>query len=550
MIYIERWKVILIVAICALGVLYAMPNALPPATVAWLQTNAPAFVPSQTVNLGLDLRGGSHLLLEVATDAVVEERLQGLVDQTRSDLRNAKIGYTDLGLQSGAVHFTLTDSVQAEAAQKIVNEIDRDLVVTKQYIAIGDRPGRRTHLLNDITKGASSSESDNVFSIRLSDAKITDIKIKAMDQSIEIVRRRIDETGTREPSIQRQGENRILVQLPGVGDPERIKNLIGQTAKLTFRLVDESASTVDAQSGHLPPGTELLPSAEEGGRPLVVQKRVMVSGDTLVDAQPSFQNGEAVVSFRFDSVGGRRFGEATRLNSGHLFAIILDNKIISAPVIREPILGGSGVISGRFTTQSAQDLALLLRAGALPAPIKVLEERTVGPGLGADSIKAGATASLVGLALVVVFFIAAYGLFGIFATVALMFNIALMFGILSVLQATLTLPGIAGIVLTIATALDANVLVFERIREELRLGRSPIPAIDAGYSRALSAIIDANMTTLIASGLLFIFGSGPVKGFAVTLIIGIVTSIFSAIMVTRLIVVWWLRATRPKVIPI
>jgi preprotein translocase subunit SecD len=269
-----------------------------------------------------------------------------------------------------------------------------------------------------------------------------------------------------------------------------------------------------------------------------------------VDAQPTFQNGEPVVDFRFDSVGGRRFGEVTRNNVGHQFAIVLDNKVISAPVIREPILGGSGVISGHFTTQSAQDLALLLRAGALPAPIKVLEERTVGPGLGADSIKAGTTASLIGLGLVVTFFILAYGLFGVFATIALMFNIALLFAVLSVLQATLTLPGIAGIVLTIATALDANVLVFERIREELRLGRSPMSAIDAGYNRALSAIIDANMTTLIAAVLLFIFGSGPVKGFAVTLTIGIITSIFAAIMITRLIVVTWLRVTKPKTIPI
>ena len=283
---------------------------------------------------------------------------------------------------------------------------------------------------------------------------------------------------------------------------------------------------------------------------MVVNKLVMVSGDTLVDAQPSFQDGQPVVSFRFDSLGGRRFGEATRTNVGRLFAIVLDNKIISAPVIREPILGGSGVISGHFTTQSAQDLALLLRAGALPAPIKILEERTVGPGLGADSIKAGATASLIGLALVVVFIIVAYGLFGIFAIIALLFNIALIFAVLSILQATLTLPGIAGIVLTIGTALDANVLIFERIREEIRLGRSPISAIDAGYGRALSAIIDANMTTLIAAILLFIFGSGPVKGFAVTLSIGIVTSIFSAVMTARLIVVWWLRRNRPKQIPI
>ena len=523
MIYIERWKVILIIVVCVLGVLYALPNALPSPVVTWLQANAPALVPSQTVNLGLDLRGGSHLLLEVATDAVIDEHMQGLVDQTRTELRTAKIGYTDLGLSDGAVHVKLTDATQADKAKDVLHDMDRDVDIT-------------------------STNAD--FTLRLNDAKIADRKRAAMEQSIEIVRRRIDETGTREPSIQRQGDNRILVQLPGVDDPERIKNLLGQTAKLTFRLVDESASSSAAQAGHVPPGEELLPSTEAEGRALVVQKRVMVSGDTLVDAQPSFQNGEPVVSFKFDSVGGRRFGEATRQNTGHLFAIILDNKIISAPVIREPILGGSGVISGRFTTQSAQDLALLLRAGALPAPIKILEERTVGPGLGADSIKAGATASLVGLALVVVFFIAAYGLFGIFAVIALMFNIALMFAILSVLQATLTLPGIAGIVLTIATALDANVLVFERIREELRLGRSPISAVDAGYSRALSAIVDANMTTLIAAILLFIFGSGPVKGFAVTLSIGIITSIFSAIMVTRLIVVWWLRVTKPKVIPI
>ena len=523
MVYLERWKILLILAVCLLGVLYASPNAMPKETVAWLQTNAPALVPSQTVNLGLDLRGGSHLLLEVATDVVIEERMQGLVDQTRSELRSAKLGYTDLGLANGAVHFKLTDPSQAEKAKEAIREMDRDLEV---------------------------AVAGNELTLRMTEAKITERRQSAMEQSIEIVRRRIDETGTREPSIQRQGENRILVQLPGVDDPEHIKNLLGQTAKLSFRLVDETASTGDPNTTRIPPGTELLQSMEEKGRAMVVQKRVMVSGDTLVDAQPSFQNGEPVVSFKFDSVGGRRFGDATRTNTGHLFAIILDNKIISAPVIREPILGGSGVISGHFTTQSAQDLALLLRAGALPAPIKILEERTVGPGLGADSIKAGATASIVGVSLVVVFFILAYGLFGVFATIALMFNIALMFAILSILQATLTLPGIAGIVLTIATALDANILVFERIREEQRIGRSPISSIDAGYSRALSAIIDANMTTLIASVLLFIFGSGPVKGFAVTLIIGIVTSIFSAIMVTRLLVVWWLRSRKPKEIPI
>jgi len=518
MVYLERWKVILIIVVCALGVLYAAPNMLGRNTVAWLADHTPSFFPNQTVNLGLDLRGGSYLLLEVAVDTVIDERMQGLVDQTRTELRGAKIGYTDLGLANGAVHFKLTDPAQADKAKNILHEMDSDLDI-----------------------GASNGD----FTLRIADAAIAARKRAAMDQSIEIVRRRIDETGTREPSIQRQGDNRIIVELPGVDDPERIKNLIGQTAKLTFQFVDETASPTAP-----PPGSEALPLADQPGQSLVVEKRIMVSGDTLVDAQPTFQDSQPVVSFRFDSVGGRRFGEATRTNVGHLFAIVLDNKIISAPVIREPILGGSGVISGHFTTQSAQDLALLLRAGALPAPIKILEQRTVGPGLGADSIKAGATASLIGLALVVVFFILAYGLFGVFATIALLFNIAMLFAVLSILQATLTLPGIAGIVLTIATALDANVLIFERIREEIRLGRSPVAAIDAGYSRALSAIIDANMTTLIAAILLFIFGSGPVKGFAVTLSIGIVTSIFSAVMTARLIVVWWLRTVRPKEVPI
>lgn len=523
MVYIDRWKVILIAIVCALAVLYSAPNFLNQEKVDWLQAHTPSLFPNQTVNLGLDLRGGSYLLLEVATDVIIDEARQGIVDQVRTELRSAKIGYTDLTLSNGSVHFKLTDASQADKAHDVLQNMDHDLIVTPE---------------------------NGGFKLELSETKIADRKRSAMDQSIEIVRRRIDETGTREPSIQRQGDNRILVQLPGLTDPERIKGLLGQTAKMTFRLVDMTATASGNSFGQLPPGTELLPSTEQNSPSYVVQKRVMVSGDTLIDAQPSFQEGAPVVNFKFDSVGGRRFGEATRNNVGQVFAIVLDNKVISAPVIREPILGGSGVISGHFTTQSAQDLALLLRAGALPAPIKILEERTVGPGLGADSIKAGATASLIGLALVIIFFILTYGLFGVFAVIALLFNIALVFAVLSALQATLTLPGIAGIVLTIATALDANVLVFERIREEIRLGRSPISAIDAGYSRALSSIIDANMTTLIAGLLLFIFGSGTVKGFAVTLTIGIVTSIFSAIMVTRLIVVWWLRRTKPSVLPI
>ncbi len=522
MLYMERWKVILICVVCALGVLYASPNVMGPNALAWAQKHLPSFLPTQTVNLGLDLRGGSHLLLEVATDAVIDERMQSMVDQTRGELRSAKIGYTDLGLRSGAVTFRLTDPSQAPKAREVLRDMDRELEV---------------------------ESSDGVFTVRMSEEQIRERKRAAMSQSIEIVRRRIDETGTREPSIQRQGENRILVQLPGEGNPERIKNLLGQTAKLTFRLVDEAASS--EPSGMPPPGMERLPLTEHPGQTMVVQKRVMVSGDTLVDAQPSFQNGEPVVSFRFDSQGARRFGEATRANVGRLFAIVLDNKIISAPVIREPILGGSGVISGSFTVQSAQDLALLLRAGALPAPIKVIEERTVGPGLGADSIKAGAVSCVIGLSFAVAFVFFIYGgVFGLFANLALLVNMALIFAVLSVLQATLTLPGIAGIVLTIGMSLDANVLVFERIREELRLGRTALMSIDSGYKHAMSAIIDANMTTLIASLLMFMFGSGPVKGFAVTLSIGILTSIFTAIMVTRLFIVWWTRGRKVKELPI
>ena len=376
----------------------------------------------------------------------------------------------------------------------------------------------------------------------------------AVQQSIEIVRRRVDETGTREPTIQRQGDDRILVQLPGLDDPERIKRLLGKTAKMTFHLIDNRNSVEAAKAGRMPPGSRLLSSddVDSNGqsRMYLIRKRIMVSGDTLIDSQPSTdgRTNEPVVTFRFDTAGAKRFGLATSKNVGKLFAIVLDGKVISAPVIREPILGGSGQISGSFTFQSAQDLALLLRAGALPAPLTILEERSVGPGLGADSIAAGKIASILGMIAVLVFMAAAYGLFGFMADVALVVNMVLILGVLSFLQATLTLPGIAGIVLTIGMAVDANVLVFERIREEVRSGRTPISAVDTGYSRAFTTIMDANLTTLIAALLLYVFGSGPVRGFAVTLSIGIVTSMFTAIMLTRLLVVTWLRRTKPKVL--
>jgi preprotein translocase subunit SecD len=377
---------------------------------------------------------------------------------------------------------------------------------------------------------------------------VQELKDRALVQSIEIVRRRIDETGTREPTIQRQGKNRIVVQLPGIDDPDRIKSLLGKTAKLTFQMVDIQASVEDALAGRVPPGSRLLPGEDPQTGPshYVVRRRIMVSGDRLVDASSGFdQNNRSAVFIRFDQVGARQFGRATQENVNRPFAIVLDGKVISAPVINEPILGGTAQITGDFSVAEAQDLALLLRAGALPAPLRVVEERTVGPGLGKDSIAAGETASIIGMVLVIGFMIVTYGRFGIMADIALFFNVVLILAVLSLLQATLTLPGIAGIILTIGMAVDANVLIFERIREEVRYGRSPFNAVEIGYQRALTTIIDSNLTTLFAAVFLYSFGSGPIRGFAVTLAIGILTSMFTAIMLTRLMVVQWLRRRRP-----
>ena len=521
MVYFAKWKIVLVGIVCFLGVAFAAPNFIPQNPADAL----PGWLPRQQVSLGLDLQGGSHLLLEVEIQAVVREYIESLVDSMRLELRKARIRYQGLGVEGEAAVVTIKDPDKVEEARGLLRALD---------------PSTRF-------------ESDgNKISIALTDKALADRKNAAIQQSIEIVRRRVDETGTREPTIQRQGADRILVQLPGVDDPERIKRLLGKTAKMSFHLVDQKNSVEAAMAGRIPPGSWLLPSDEGDGRMYLIRKRVMVSGDTLIDSQPSFDSrtNEPVVTFRFDSAGAKRFGAATAKNVGKLFAIVLDRKVISAPVIREPILGGSGQISGSFSIQGPQDLALLLRAGALPAPLTILEERSVGPGLGADSIAAGKIASIIGMIAVVVFMASAYGLFGFLADAALIINMLLILGALSFLQATLTLPGIAGIVLTIGMAVDANVLVFERIREEVRAGRTPISAIDAGYSRAFTTIIDANLTTLIAALLLYAFGSGPVRGFAVTLSIGIVTSMFTAIMLTRLFVVTWLRRTKPDTLPL
>lgn len=516
MVHFERWKIILVMLVCLWGLAYAAPNIK---GMGNLTAALPGWMPHKSVSLGLDLQGGSHLLFEVDIHVVIRDRLDSLVDAARKELRSEKIGYLNIGTVQNGVTFQLRDANDLEKARKIARNLDDGL-----YVEV----------------------TDSTLVARYSDQAFQELKSQAIAQSIEIIRRRVDETGTREPIIQRQGDDRILVQLPGVDNPQRIKELIGTTAKMTFHLVDTETPISQALSGRVPAGSEVLPMAENPVQRQVIRKRAVLSGEMLVDAQPSFQEGQPVVAFRFDAIGGKRFCDITRKNVGRPFAIVLDRQIISAPVIRDAICGGRGIISGGFTVTEANDLALLLRAGALPAPLTVLEERTVGPSLGADSIEAGKKASLVGLAFVLVFMLLSYGLFGLMANIALFFNMTLIFAVLSVLQATLTLPGIAGIVLTIGMAVDANVLIFERIREETGLGRSPISAVDAGYNQAMSTIIDANVTTLIAAVLLYSFGTGPVKGFAVTLAIGIVTSMFSAIMLTRMIIVLWLRRTKPK----
>lgn len=528
------FRIAFILLVALAGLVMMIPNFFSEETVAgW-----PDFFPKQQLVLGLDLQGGSHLLLEVDVGAVVDEQLQSTIENVRSELRGARIGYTGLGASGNAVRVTIRDSAQVPQALQLL----RGLI---QPTSAGLFGGAGQ---NDM----EVSQQDSTIILTMTDAAIQARTSSAVLQSIEIVRRRIDETGVNEPSIQRQGADRILVQLPGLDDPDRVKRLLGQTAVLTFRMVDSSAEAV---AGRVPAGSELLPAEGEIGpdgqpRTYVVRKRVEVAGENLVDAQPTFdqRTGQPVVTFRFDSQGGRRFAQTTRENVGRPFAIVLDEKVISAPVIREPILGGSGQISGNFTVEEANDLAVLLRAGALPAPLDIVEERTVGPDLGADSIRAGIIAGVIGLVLVVGFMVAAYGLFGMFANVALLLNLVLLVGALSALQATLTLPGIAGIVLTMGMAVDANVLIFERIREEIRAGKTVLNSIDAGFRRAFITIVDSNLTTIISALILFAFGTGPVRGFAITLSIGIVISMFTAILVCRLLIVGWLRKRRPRVL--
>jgi preprotein translocase subunit SecD len=524
MVNYPRWAIVVTVVIALLGVIYAAPNFILSGDD---DIDAPGFLPTQSMNLGLDLQGGASLLMQIGVDEAFEEILESVETSVRREMRRRgeRIGYTGLRTQGDAVLFTLRDAGDSETARDRLQNIEDGFTLTV--------------------------EDDVRFRLEMTEDERRVRTQRIVEQSIAIVGDRVNQLGVSEPSIQQQGEDRILVQVPGIDDTARLKAIIGQTAKMSFKLVDEGANLQDALNGNIPAGSELLYGPEdEGSVPYVVRRPVEVSGERLVDAQPTFQDGQPIVSFRFDAAGGARFGELTSENVGNRLAIVLDDVVVSAPRIQTAILGGSGIITGRFTVQEVDDLSLVLRAGALPAPLGFLEERTVGPGLGQDSIDAGKIASIIGLVAVVVFMIASYGIFGVMAAAALLFNLSLIVALLSVLQATLTLPGIAGIVLTIGMAVDANVLILERIKEETRIGRTPISAVDAGYRRALTTIIDSNLTTLIAAILLFQFGSGPIKGFAVTLSIGIITSMFTALMLTRLFVVVWLRQRRPQTLPI
>lgn len=529
---LPSWRTLTVVGVCLAGLLFLLPNLLPQAVLDRL----PDWLPKSPITLGLDLQGGSYLLLEVEVEPVYRDRLESMVNDVRAALRGARVNYRGLGVQGDAVTVTLVDPAQREQALAELEELNPAVVAGGQAreFAIEEPGGNRVLL-------------------RLTEAEKNELRTSAVNQSLEVVRRRIDELGTREATIQRQGVDRVLVQVPGERNPENIKRLLGRTARLTFHMVDLGASIEDALQGRVPPGSMLLESAErDAGGPshYVVKRQVELSGESLIDAQPTFQDNEPVVSFRFDNPGARKFGRITQENVGKPFAIVLDDKVISAPRIREPILGGSGIISGSFTIESANELAVLLRAGALPAPLAVVEERSVGAELGADSIRAGTIASIIAGTLVIGFMLLYYGVFGVIANLALIINLVLILGIMSLVGATLTLPGIAGIVLTIGQAVDSNVLIYERIREEVRTGKTPLAAINNGFDEALRTIIDANVTTLIAALALFQFGSGPVKGFAVTLGFGVVTTMFTAVTFSRLLVAMWYDWRRPKAIPL
>ncbi len=520
-----RTAIILLVSLVSMFMV--LPNFFEDDTLAgW-----PDFLPKQKVVLGLDLQGGAHLLLQVNRNDIVEGRLGDIRREARSLLVNQGIGNV-ITTRGNVLDIQLTEPSQRDQAREIL----APLATVVDSTAFGGTSSAETTIENI---------GNDTIRVTLTDEAIADRMSTLVAQSLEVIRKRIDEVGTTEPIIQRQGQDRILVQVPGFDDSGRLKDLISQTARLTFHMVYPSMTAEQAQAQGLPPGTMVVPSAD--GFNELLYEDVALGGEQLVDAQPAFdQNGQPVVTFRFNTQGAITFGEITSQNVGRRFAIVLDGQVITAPVIQQPITGGTGQISGSFTSESASDLAVLLRAGALPATLDVVEERTVGASLGADSVESGIIAGIVGTIAVAIFMFLAYGRFGLFANIALVINIGMILAALSVLGATLTLPGIAGIVLTIGFAVDSNVLIFERIKEELRSGRSAYQSVEAGFKRAMVTIIDANVTTLIAAVVLFFLGSGPVQGFAVTLAIGVLTTMFTAYLVTQALIGLWFSWKRPK----
>ncbi|MBO9375413.1 protein translocase subunit SecD [Sphingomonas histidinilytica] len=526
-----RWKVWSICLLLAAGVLLSLPSFIPESTAERMGLSG-----LPRINLGLDLSGGSHLMLEADTTDLAKQNIAKMEEQVRTEMRRADppIAIGDISTTGGRLSFFVRDASRIDAAVERIRTLTQPSGMTGQRdwdVQVVDS----TRIVLTPTKQGLAQATDS-----------------AMQVATEVVRKRIDEMGTREPTIIRQGAERIVVQVPGLQNPAALKALLGRTAKLEFKLVDLTADPAAVAQGRAPVGSEVVAYAEPGQAPIAVKRRAMLSGDELIDAKLSYnsQTNEPVVSITFNSEGGRKFARVTQENVGKPFAMILDGKVLSAPNINEPILGGQAQISGRFTTDSANQLAIALRSGKLPVALKVVEERTVGPDLGADSIRAGTLASVIAVVGVVIFMLVSYGRFGFYANLAVVINVFVILGIMALLNATLTLPGIAGFVLTIGTAVDANVLINERIREELRRGRTPTQAVEHGYKEASRTIFEANVTHAIAGLIMFVLGSGQVKGFAVVLLIGIATSVFTAVVFTRMLVALWLRHKRPTSIHI
>ena len=527
MLKIPLWKTILVVLTCVLSIYFSLPSFL-----QMTNKSEHSFLPSHKVNLGLDLRGGSYLLLKADFETYKKDQLKNVLEQLRLKLIGNHIRFNDLSIKSHKENCALAFTV---------NKFDPS-----------QTENIRKAIFGTLGYNVEISENNGAFQIQLDNLLVEELKDNLLMQSIEIIRRRIDETGTREIDIQRQGEDTILLQVPGLHDPSELKRLLGKTAKLSFHMVNESVNTSSALKGKIPIGSKILPMISEKESAIrhfiVVKSRPIMTGDMLLDAQATVQqtSSSPVVNFKLNNIGGRIFGEVTSKHKGERMAIVLDNKVISAPVIRDAILSGDGVISGNFNVQAANELALLLRAGALPAPLKVVEERTVGPTLGQDSIEAGKKAIIGGVVLVTIFMWLFYGFFGLIANVALIMNLFVLIAVLALFNATLTLPGMAGAVLMLGMAVDANVLIFERIKEELRNGRTVLSAIESGYRLAFATIFDSNITTIFGALILYFMGSGPIKGFAVTLSIGILCSMFTAVLLTKIIVAKWYQIKKPK----